>query len=190
MSMGWIAAALGWILVAWEVIDPRAAPYPQWRTLIRRFSGFDAGDLAPIWPASDAARGVIAVALRADRLRSAFALGIAGLLVTGGLAASGASAPTAGLAGGPLLFAAALAWRERMQWEMALRDDRPDPVHVTRIVLLARLRLTLTRLVGAPLGLGLTIHAALGSSGLATGAGWAVGLLTLAAALYRALYRP
>jgi hypothetical protein len=180
------AISLGWLLVAWEVLEPPAGEGAGWRRLIRRFSGFDAGDVAPLWPA-DPAR--LAGILRADLLRSAGMLGAAALLVAGGLALAGRPL-AAGLAGAPLLLAAIGAFRERELWREALREAAPEPSGLARLVRTIRLRLTLTRLIGAPLGLCLSVNAALAGHALAPWLGGTVAILTLAGALYRALYRP
>ena len=183
------AMALGWLLVAWEVLDPPAGEDTRWRRLIRRFSGFDAGDVRPFWPADLAERIRVAGILRADLLRSTAALGAAALLVAGGLALAGRPI-AAGLAGLPLLLAAIAASGERGLWLEALREPAAEPSGLARLVRTIRLRLTLTRLVGAPLGLGVSVHAVLAGHPLAPWLGWAVAILALAAALYRALYRP
>lgn len=190
MIVAWLAIAIGWALVAWEVLDPAATRHAPWRALIRRFSGFDNGDLAPIWPVDATERMHVAGTLRADLLRSGCALGLAGLLVAGGLVAIGASRLVAIIAGAPLWLAAIQGLRERGEWAWALQDDAPDPFRVTRLVRLIRLRLTLTRLVGAPLGLGLTVNAALAGHAAAPWIAWGIAILALVAALYRALYRP
>jgi hypothetical protein len=185
-----LALAIGWALVAWEVLDPAATRHAPWRALIRRFSGFDNGDLAPIWPADATERTHVADTLRSDLSRSVIALGLAGLLVAGGLGAIGSSLLVAIMAGAPLWLAAIQALRERGEWARALQDDAADPVRVTRLVRLMRLRLTLTRLIGAPLGLGLTANAALAGHAVAPWVAWSIAILALVAALYRALYRP